>query len=860
MVRGPQAIQKVRSFVLLSLLACGGVAAQTPPTATLRQPRPVPGIEDPYPWSPPASPSAIAVLRNGLVYVAGHDLWASDGTTAGTRLIATLCPSCTEVVALGHGDDLAFFVERLRSYDFTWERVVRTDGTPAGTFQVTESLPVGYYGFTCPSAAVAGERLYFSRFTYDNNSFCKLWRSDGTVTGTVPLDPEVGVQGDLVPLGNAVYFLGARRATLGLWRASAETGHIELVQAFQTSVAGSHLTAVGRRLFFFGPEGSRGLWTSDGTASGTLRLTRFAVASGSQPLLVGLGGRAWFVAAAGDGEELWSSDGSVAGTRPATDFPDPHPFRAAPLTADKLAWLGSRLVFPAPYRDQVMLWSTSGDRSGTRRVQGCPGHCPVVAPKPLAVLGSRAVFVGKAADGTAELWVTDGSGPGTRRLRSARGFSRLTAAGGGVLFVEHGPGGLFVGVTDGTPAGTAGRLAVADPARKDLAAAVAALGGRILFPALAAGGGGALWSVRPGDAAAQEIFLPPPHAAQPQSDWRSFELLGSAGGRALAWRCTDNEFWGLLFATDSRQSVPLLGEEDEVSCDWTYAVPAGEGALIRVNQESDALGDSNWVWGTDGTPAGTFYIGPSDNKWSNFQGPVALANRALFLADDWPGIRLWQSDGTEAGTGTEVKLSSGLEGMTADGTRACFLERRQDPSGGPARRQLWCSDGTASGTRTVGPVLTNERLWSVRGLASLGGRIYACTESPPSLFGISDQGVTEVRLDDLGIDNCTGMTSAAGRLWISTGTYEREGLVVSDGTPAGTALLAELPGWKSDLIPLGGMVFFVVSTEGPSYYTDRVRELWRSDGTVSGTRPLLRMASNPDTPPVLAAGRLWFAG
>lgn len=70
------------------------------------------------------------------------------------------------------------------------------------------------------------------------------------------------------------------------------------------------------------------------------------------------------------------------------------------------------------------------------------------------------MLVGKVADGTAELWITDGSGPGTRRLRSARGFSRLTAAGGGAVFVEHGPGGLFVGATDGTPAGTVGRLAV----------------------------------------------------------------------------------------------------------------------------------------------------------------------------------------------------------------------------------------------------------------------------------------------------------------------------------------------------------------------------------------------------------------
>ncbi|HEX5720251.1 MAG TPA: hypothetical protein VF179_29115, partial [Thermoanaerobaculia bacterium] len=381
MIRGPRVIQKIRSFVLFSLLVCGGIEAQTPPAAALRQPRPVPGIEDPVPWSPPASPVAMASLRGGVVYAAGRDLWATDGTAAGTRLLATLCDSsCTEVVALGQGEDVAFFAERTERYDFTVAHVVRTDGTAAGTFRVPKTLAVDSYPFACTSAAVAGERLYFSSLTGHHD--CELWSSDGTTTGTAPFHPEVAVEGDLVPLGGEVYFLGTNHATRGLWRASAETGRVELVRAFHGLPNLSRLTAAGGRLFFFGPPASRGLWTSDGTASGTRLLMRFAAASGAQALLAGLGGRAWFVADGGRGEELWSSDGSVAGTRAATDFPDPYPFRAAPLTADKLAWLGRRLVFPALHRGRVRLWSTNGNRSGAQPIQGCPGGCPVVAPLP----------------------------------------------------------------------------------------------------------------------------------------------------------------------------------------------------------------------------------------------------------------------------------------------------------------------------------------------------------------------------------------------------------------------------------------------------------------------------------------------
>jgi ELWxxDGT repeat protein len=835
---------------MLSLLACGGVAAQTSPadTANLRQPRPVPGIDDPYRWSPPASPAAMIALRDEVVYAAGSDLWASDGTAAGTRLLATLCdPYCgSEIVALGHGEDLAFFAARTGGYDFTWERLARTDGSPAGTVQVTGTFAVGYYDFFCPPARVVGERLYFSRLARDDDRFCEVWSSDGTATGTAPIDPKVAVESDFVPLGDEVYFLGTGPAVRGLWRVSTETGRLELVRAFHASsdFSLSHLMAAGGRLFFFGPLAS--LWTSDGTASGTLRLTRF----GSQALLADFGGRAWFVADDGHGEELWSSDGSVAGTRPATDFSDPHPFRASPLTADKLAWLGRTLVFPALYRNHVSLWSTSENRSGAQLLQGCRGGCPVVAPLPLAVLGTRAVLVGLRQGAPAELWVTDGSGPGTRRLKSARGFSGLTAAGGGALFLERNQGGLFVGATDGTPGGTAGRLAAADPARENLAPAVAALDGRLLFPALDPGGG-ALWAVRPGSTAAEEVFLPPPHTAQPGPYLTPMTLIGRAGGRALAFSCDTG-----LFSTDSRKSAHLVNKDDlYYGCDEIAAASAGDGAIVVMTQDSINLGYFSNVWGTDGSRAGTFpIVGPTTGDLINVTGPVALDDRAVFIAADGPHNQLWHSDGSSAGTGAELEIppDTGWSGMAVIEPRSvCFF------AGTPP--QLWCGDGTARGTRTVGPALTDPRLQGIEsGLAALAGQVYFCDYgTPASLFALDEHGITEIRLDELGIERCSGITAAAGRIWLSTQVAESKWLSVSDGTPAGTLRLAELPGSISGLTAIGGAVLFVVDRD------DDRHELWRSDGTVSGTRPLLEIEVAPYPAayhPVMAGGRLWFAG
>ena len=191
------------------------------------------------------------------------------------------------------------------------------------------------------------------------------------------------------------------------------------------------------------------------------------------------------------------------------------------------------------------------------------------------------------------------------------------------------------GVTDGTPAGTAGRLAAADPTREDLAAAVAALGGRLFFPALDPAGGGALWAVWPGDAA-EEVFLLLPHAAQP-GDATSFTfenslaLLGRAGDRALAWTCDRG-----LFAIDSQQGTPLFDEDDDIGfCENVEAVPAGQGAIVQSTAYSDARGDRSVLWATDGTCSGTFRIPVS--LYANPRGPVALADRAVFLAGGGSG-------------------------------------------------------------------------------------------------------------------------------------------------------------------------------------------------------------------------------
>ncbi|HEV8239308.1 MAG TPA: hypothetical protein VGS57_08080 [Thermoanaerobaculia bacterium] len=822
-------------------------------------------LDDGQPWALPSSPGLMVPLRDGMVYVAGRDLFWSDGTRAGTRLLATLCGlGCTEIVALGHGADVAFFGELIVDYSgFTTERVVRTDGTAAGTFAVSGVLSLNYSRINgCPAAGVvSGSRVFFPASV---DGECQPWTGAGSPGGAASIDPLGRVDSLMVALGEDVYYLGASGATQGLFRIDGQAMGVELVRALDfstfTSTENVNLVAASQRLFFLG---RNQLWTSDGTAAGTRALTRFTAGSGARTLLAAVGGRAWFVAADDAGEELWSSDGSEAGTRRATDLPDPQPFRGGLLAADRLAWIGGRLVFPALDSGPARLWSTSGNWRSTRRVQGSP----VVAPGRLALLdGRRAVFVAMRGGLPSELWVTNGFGAGTARLLAGARFEQLATVRDGVLFIERDGADAFVGATDGTAAGTIGHLAAAAPEGEQLATASTSLGGVAYFPALdAQGRGGALWAVTPGAPAAREVFLPPPHTAQlrspPYEDTYDLQLFGRAGGKLVAWR------WGRgLYATDGDTVTRLLDAADiEYGSDSVDPTAAGDGILMLTTEESDALGDKHELWGTDGTPAGTFHV-PIDAH-TEYLGPVALADRAIFAIGDFNAgvLRLWHSDATRSGTSTEAAIPGDFGGswLAADAVRICLLLATDEPNDD---RQIWCSDGTAGGTYPLGPHLAFDRIGYLSGFAltpagvTLCGRLTAYDDDPQTTLVTVDAAgtVDDIRDPEIERGLCRGLfETTAGRSWLF---LERSGafsLWSTDGTQEGTARLAAIPEPASGPVALGAAAFFFTRDARSGL------QLWRSDGTPGGTGPVavVGSADQPHTPRMLVVrGRLWFVG
>ncbi|MCH7482498.1 MAG: hypothetical protein IIC31_06690, partial [Chloroflexi bacterium] len=201
-----------------------------------------------------------------------HEVWVSDGTSAGTKVLTDI-----RVGLLGSepryfyrwGDKVIF-----TATTFNGRALYMTDGTPAGTRQITKSV-IGGGGVYF---AAVGSKLVFVSWTLATGS--ELWETDGTAAGTkllkgIGLGSVGGLPMGLVSWMGKVYF-SARNSTNGieLWvtdGTSAGTKMVKDIRPKSGSGNPQHLTIAGRYAFCVANDGTHGseIWRTDGTQAGT---------------------------------------------------------------------------------------------------------------------------------------------------------------------------------------------------------------------------------------------------------------------------------------------------------------------------------------------------------------------------------------------------------------------------------------------------------------------------------------------------------------------------------------------------------------------------------------------------------------
>jgi ELWxxDGT repeat protein len=515
----------------------------------------------------------------------GAELWMSDGTPAGTRLLADLCPGPCDA----------------NPADFTaaagkiWFRVTvdgvdhlaRTDGTPAGTALLT-AIPAAVLGATQLDLSTDGRRVFFAGM--DALDGAQPWATDGTPAGT------------------------SRVSVLPAPAASSEP---------------ASFTALGDRLLFTAWDGTQtALWMAGAAGTGASIVPGTAVAGKSGPAEVTVaGGRAFFVQDRGDGSaaQLWRTDGTAAGTVDVADFPD--------RTLSDLHDFGARLLFLATptgdaERHIPSAWASDGTAEGTIQLFALPDDTLGVAG--LTPVGAE-IYLEVDREAQEDIYRSDGTAEGTRRILSVDCCSgypppRFVRLGDAVYFTAFSD---FYR-TDGTAAGTSTVLApdadgnppIANPGFPFV------LGGRLFVFAGSSEDGDNLRLLRiDGD---QQSLVAAVGTAQVGEDPQITPL-----GDAVFFRGWDpdhgNELWrtegtpeGTALVTDL---VPGPGSSDP------QGLTAAGGRLYFTAW--DEL-HGRELWASDGTAAGTRLV--DDIAPGAFSSaPMLLtpvAGRLFFTADD----------------------------------------------------------------------------------------------------------------------------------------------------------------------------------------------------------------------------------
>ncbi|MCL4266140.1 MAG: hypothetical protein KJ069_23220 [Anaerolineae bacterium] len=360
-----------------------------------------------------------------------------------------------------------------------------TDGTAVGTHMVKNINP--YPGGSLDPGplhlTVFEGMLYFSADDVAHGR--ELWKSDGTEAGTIMVkdmnanefhrgNTDASEPYGFVEMNGALYFIADDGSGDGLWKTDgteAGTVRIGSINAFRKpAVVGNTLFFVGYEPPFYDDE----LWKSDGTPAGTMIVKDINAGtfSSSPEHLTVVNNTLFFTASdssipgQGHGAELWKSDGTEAGTVLVKDI------RSGPdgSLAENLTDMNGILYFRANNGvNGIELWRSDGTEANTFMVKDINpgegwGFPPPIMPGGgfnLPVINNELYFYGSDGINGVELWKSDGTESGTVLIKDIFAGSEGSTPGwftsnGTTLYYTANDGvyGMELWQSDGTEVGT----------------------------------------------------------------------------------------------------------------------------------------------------------------------------------------------------------------------------------------------------------------------------------------------------------------------------------------------------------------------------------------------------------------------
>jgi ELWxxDGT repeat protein len=745
-------------------------------------------LTDINPGPSSSQPGSRILYKNRMLFGAddgtnGRELWTTDGTAAGTRLLKDLTPgsaSSNPGVFVPFGDGVYF-----AAASGFW----KTDSTEAGTVKIAS--------VTVRNTVVSGSQLFFEGFT--SATSWELWVSDGSEAGTHMVT-------EILP------------GTKG---------------ALDSTFSAANLAPFHNGVLFAANDGVHGreMWFSDGTAAGTRIVRDFLPGAagmwdGSNAYITVFGNRAYFAASDADhGQEVWATDGTDAGSAlfadlvPGTQSSFPFGFTVA----------GAKLYFVGggTYPIEPLLWVTDGTPGGTQPVSTAFGVAPFFGPfNAMWPIDGKLYFSGTTPVNGKEPWVSDGTAAGSRmianlaadRAPSADPFW-LTAAGN-LLFFGATEGFVSTSTniaesslwrTDGTEGGT---FKLRETGQQP-GMLIPSGGPRVFFQEQ--GNNTFVLKMSDGTVAgtksADDFML--------RFGPFKFTTLFPFDETLFA-AVTDEALW--------KTTAALNGTATQLGARKPFGMIDFAGHYAFYAQGPQGILDYG-LWVTDGTRAGTYAVVPDlGDTISVKPGPLVNANGTLFFLKTLRGgnLTLWKSDGTADGTIAVKELPS----VTTFNTQIIAAGRNVFVF---TKGSIWFSDGTEAGTVEVTKV-AGASSSDYNGLRVAGDRIVYVNTPIANTYELwgSDGTTAGTRLLKVLGPNYTDFTSIDGILYFA-GNDDAHGSEIwtTDGTVEGTKLLADVnPGPASSnpaqFTKVGNLIYFTA-------YTDAFgAELWALPLTTPG--------------------------
>ena len=402
----------------------------------------------------------------GFSEVEGRELWQSDGTIAGTRLVKDINTQ-SEAIRL-YSNPVAY---QNQVYFATDEGVWQTDGTSENTTLLQES-------FSTFGLNVLGEQLIYNAPAPGSSR--TLWSSNGTEAGTQPLLDSAAsasltfIFRDNQPQIGSSLFFGGRQTEFGyeLWKTDGTAEGTSMVKDINEGNGDSFYSfenddyiLINNTLYFPASEETLGqeLWKTDGTEAGTVPVSDINPFGNASPRsFAEVNGTIYFTAEDGTaGRELWKTDGTTEGTMLVKDIHvGDEDDDGLSSNAELINYKGTLFFSANDGENGRELWKSDGTEAGTQMVKNIypksnnSNFIRSSNPSNFIIYNDLLLFVAQDSTGF-KIWRSDGTEAGTQTfmdMATGGGFFEVN----GILFFvgddnEHG---RELWRTDGTPEGT----------------------------------------------------------------------------------------------------------------------------------------------------------------------------------------------------------------------------------------------------------------------------------------------------------------------------------------------------------------------------------------------------------------------